>query len=201
VPTERSTLEDIVFEDGTIPEILKRVESLGLPDWYLTAGCLFQRVWNHLHGYPPANGILDYDLFYCDPSDLSWEAEDGVIKRTQESFADIGVNVQVRNQARVHIWFEDHFGIPIAPFASSKVAIRNFLATACCLGIRSEDGAIEVFTPFGTDDLFDLIIRRNPEAAGPQSAYEQKTERWTQRWPRLTVMPWQRALGRSSELR
>ncbi|HVE92324.1 MAG TPA: nucleotidyltransferase family protein [Actinomycetota bacterium] len=163
---------------------------MGLPDWYLTAGCLFQRVWNHLHGYPLANGILDYDLFYCDPADLSWEAENKVIERAADAFDNLGVEVQVRNQARVHVWFEDHFGIAIAPFASSKDAIRNFLATACCIGIRTNNGTIEVYSPFGTDDLFELIVCRNAYAAGPQSAFEKKTKRWTQLWPRLTVLPW-----------
>lgn len=173
-----------------VVEVLNRAETLPLPDWYLTAGCLFQTVWNHLHGYPPASGILDYDLFYCDPTDLSWEAEDDVIKRTAEAFTDVGVDVQIRNQARVHLWFEDHFGIPIAPFASSRDAIRNFLAIACCLGVRTNDGDIGVYAPFGTDDLFKLIIRRNPDAVGPQSAYEKKTDRWAQLWPRLTILPW-----------
>lgn len=189
-PSRHATCENIVFEDGIIPEVLERAESLGLPDWYLTAGCLFQRVWNHLHGYPSSNGILDYDLFYCDPADPSWEAENDVIERTAEAFADLGIEVQVRNQARVHLWFEDHFGIPIAPFGSSKDGIRNFLATACCLGIRTNEDEMEIYAPFGTDDLFSLVVRRNPEAAGPASAYEQKTERWAQLWPRLKIQPW-----------
>lgn len=190
VRTERLTLEDILMNDGIIPEVLQRAESLNLPDWYLTAGCLFQRVWNHLHGFQSDHGIIDYDLFYCDPVDLSWEAEDTVIKRTTNAFNDLGLEVQVRNQTRVHLWFEDHFGIPIAPFTSSKDAIRNFLAIACCLGIRSNDGEIEIYAPFGMDDLFGLMIRRNPEAAGPASAYEKKTQRWAQLWPQLTISPW-----------
>jgi hypothetical protein len=173
-----------------VVEVLARAEALGLPDWYLTAGCLFQTVWNHLHDYAPANGILDYDLFYCDPSDLSWEAEDAVIQRAADTFAGLQANVQIRNQARVHLWFEDHFGISIAPFTTSGDAIRNFLATACCVGIRTNGGDFDVYAPYGMDDLFALTVRRNPEAAGPESAFEQKMKRWAQLWPRLTILPW-----------
>lgn len=148
-------------------EVLQRAEPLALPDLYLTAGCLFQTVWNHLHHYASDKGILDYDLFYCDPTDLSWEAEDEVIKRSAAAFNDLGVEVQIRNQARVHLWFGEHFGIPIAPFVSSRDAIRNFLAIACCLGIRTNHDDIEVYSPFGTGDLFELIVRRNPDARRP----------------------------------
>jgi hypothetical protein len=42
----------------------------------VTAGCLFQTVWNVVTDRPPTSGIKDYDIFYFDGTDLSWEAED-----------------------------------------------------------------------------------------------------------------------------
>lgn len=47
---------------------------------------------------------MDYDLFYFDDSDISWAAKDLVISRGQELFADVAVDVEIRNQARVHLW-------------------------------------------------------------------------------------------------
>jgi hypothetical protein len=38
----------------------------------------------------PEAGILDYDLAYFDASDLSWEAEDAVIRAGNEIFAGGG---------------------------------------------------------------------------------------------------------------
>jgi hypothetical protein len=70
---------------------------LNLPGWYLTAGCVFQTVWNVVTGRRPANGIKDYDLFYFDDSDLSWQAEDRVIDAARSCFADLPVAVGVRN--------------------------------------------------------------------------------------------------------
>ena len=100
-PTEADFL-DAVLRNPVVDEVLDRAERLDLPDWYLAAGCLFQTVWNVLDGRDPEHGIGDYDLVYHDGSDLSWEAEDRVIRRCGAAFADLGVEVEVRNQARGH---------------------------------------------------------------------------------------------------
>ena len=83
----------LVMLNPSNAEILRRAADLDLPGWYLTAGCLFQTVWNVLSGREPATGIRDYDLFYFDDTDLSWDAEDLAIRRAAEVFADIGVGV------------------------------------------------------------------------------------------------------------
>ncbi len=87
---------------------------LGVSDWWLTAGALFQTVWNVLEGKEPRAGIRDYDLFYFD-EDTSYEAENAVILRARELFKDLGVDVEVRNEARVHVWYEEHLvpGYPL----------------------------------------------------------------------------------------
>lgn len=102
---------------------------------------LFQTVWNHLDGRDPGAGIKDYDLFYFDESDLSYEAEDRVIRRSAALFHDIAEPIEVRNEARVHLWYEDHFGVPATPFTSSADAIDHFASTTCCFGITQHTGA------------------------------------------------------------
>jgi hypothetical protein len=72
----------------TLTEVLARAPGLGLPGWYLVAGCLYQTVWNVVTGRPPEAGILDYDLAYFDASDLSWEAEDAVIQAGHQAFSE-----------------------------------------------------------------------------------------------------------------
>jgi hypothetical protein len=47
--------------------ILERISQLKLADWWLTAGCLAQSVWNGIYKRAPDQGILDYDVFYFDP--------------------------------------------------------------------------------------------------------------------------------------
>ncbi|CAL9651576.1 nucleotidyltransferase family protein [Streptomyces sp. enrichment culture] len=77
----------VLPRNDMLTEVLSRSATLELPGWYVTAGCLFQTVWNVVMGRPPTNGIKDYDLFYFDSDDLSWEAEDTVIKTGRNVFA------------------------------------------------------------------------------------------------------------------
>ena len=78
-----------------------------------------------MSGYPLEHGILDYDVFYFDCDDLTWEAEDRIIRRCAELFSDLGVEVQVRNQARVHLWYEQKYGSPCPQMKSSKEGTRK----------------------------------------------------------------------------
>jgi hypothetical protein len=86
-PGEREFLA-AALTNPIVREVLRRAETLRLPDWYLAAGCLFQTVWNVLDGQDPEHGIGDYDLIYFDAGDLSWDAEDVVIRRCAEVFGD-----------------------------------------------------------------------------------------------------------------
>src|SRR5690242_20129189 len=61
----------VLLRNQTLTRVLARAADLGLPGWYLVAGCLCQTVWNVASGQPPEAGILDYDLAYFDASDLS----------------------------------------------------------------------------------------------------------------------------------
>ena len=174
----------------TLLRVLDRACGMDLPGWYVFAGCLYQTVWNVLTGQPPEAGILDYDLGYFDASDLSWEAEDAVIQAGREIFADIAVPVQIRNQARVHLWYEQKFGLPCPPHESTEAAIDTFEAICACLGIRQEPGGRwRTYAPFGLADVFNLVVRPNPPLA-PRYVYEAKARRWRQQWPALTVLPW-----------
>ncbi|GAA0519521.1 hypothetical protein Ade02nite_80650 [Paractinoplanes deccanensis] len=183
-------LRAALSRNEVLVEVLRRAARLQLPGWYLTAGCLFQTVWNVVEGRSPDAGIKDYDVFYFDGGDLSWEAEDRVIRRAAEVFAGVPAEVEVRNEARVHLWYEEKFGVPCAPHASSEAAIDSFAATTCCLGVRLEAGGKwRVYAPHGLADVFNLVVRPNPVLA-PRHVYETKAARWRQEWPALTVLDW-----------
>jgi hypothetical protein len=174
----------------TLTDVLARAAGMDLPGWYLVAGCLYQTVWNVVTGQPPEAGILDYDLAYFDDSDLSWDAEDAVIKAGNEIFAGLPASVQIRNQARVHLWYEQKFGVPCPPHASTEAAIDTFEATAACLGAgRGPSGRWRIYAPYGLADMFNLVVRPNPVVA-PCQVYQAKAARWRQQWPGLTVLPW-----------
>lgn len=187
-PSEENLVE-LVRRNPTVRDVLRRAEALDLPGWYLTAGCVFQTVWNVLDGHDPERGIKDYDLFYFDDRDLSWDAENEVIEAGARAFAGCGGAVEIRNEARVHLWYEDAFGAPCRPFASTEAAIDCFAATACCVGLRTSSSDVTAYAPYGLEDLFAFVLRPNPVLA-PRAVYERKSARWSELWPRLTVMPW-----------
>ena len=183
-------LREVLSRNDVLVEVLARTATLDLPGWYLTAGCLFQTVWNVVTDRPPTHGIKDYDVFYFDDGDLSWEAEDRVIKAGREVFADLPAEVEIRNEARVHLWYGERFGVPCPPYASTEAAIDSFAATTCCLGVRLErDGRWRVYAPHGLSDVFNLVVRPNPVLA-PRAVYEAKAARWREQWPELTVLDW-----------
>ena len=112
--------EAIIRSDPDLMHLLDRLRSLGLPQWRLVAGCLYQTVWNALTDRPRGTGIKDYDLIYHDGSDLSWEAEDAVIRRVAAATRGCVGPVEVRNQARVHLWFAERFGCRLSATRRSR---------------------------------------------------------------------------------
>lgn len=187
---ERQQFLSAVLSNPVIGTILERMPRLGLGNWYLTAGGVFQTVWSVVAGRDPHVGIKDYGVFYFDDSDLSYDGEDTVIRRVHALFSDIPADIEVRNEARVHLWYEQKFGVPATPFKSCEDAIDHFASTTCCYGVRTDAlGAVHVDAPHGFHDLLALSVRPNPVLA-PREVYETKTARWVQEWPALTVLPW-----------
>ncbi|RSM88457.1 hypothetical protein DMH04_07330 [Kibdelosporangium aridum] len=181
-------LRDVLSHNETLVEVLGRAADLALPGWYLAAGCVCQTVWNVLTGRPPTNGIKDYDLIYFDDTDLSWEAEDAVIRAVGEVFGD--VPVEVRNEARVHLWYEEKFGVPCRPYKSTEDAIDSFPAIATCVGVRLNGGGEwQVYAPYGLADAFNLVMRPNRVLA-PRAVFDAKAARCRREWPELTVVAW-----------
>jgi len=164
--------------------LLDRLPELGLPQAHLVAGALFQTVWNVLSGQPPTAQIRDYDLFYWD-ADTSYEAEDAAIRRTTALFTDLNAPTQVRNQARVHLWFPERYGLTRPPLRSAREGIDQFLVECTCVGV---DARGEVYAPFGLDDLAAGRLRPNPRNHTP-SLYRVKADDYLQRWPGLREEP------------
>lgn len=173
----------------SVQRILERAGGLNMLNWYLGAGGIAQTVWNVKHGFYPENGIKDYDLVYYDANDTSYEAEDKIIQRGAEIFKDISVLVEIRNQARVHIWYEKHFGKPIDQYKSVEEAIDTWPTTATSVGVRKENDQFLVYTSFGLEDLLNMVVRANKTQIS-ERIYQDKVDRWIKIWPNLKIIPW-----------
>lgn len=168
--------------------ILELLPDTGLNDVWLVSGCLFQTFWNNKTGRAPRYGIKDYDLFYFDDSDLSWEAEDAAIRQAMQTLAGIDAEIEIRNQARVHLWYPEKFGVPYEPLQRATDGIDRFLATACMFGVSgSTDHVTNVYAPNGFSDLDHLVIRPNSLTHFDVETYRKKARRWQSLWPELRV--------------
>jgi len=161
---------------------------LKLPDAWIVSGCLVQSAWNGLTGRAVDYGISDYDVFYFDP-DTSWQAEDAVIRQLQRELGHLGVAIEARNQARVHLWYPQKHGLPYPALQCSTQGIDRFLTRNTQLGIRRLDDGYEVHAPNGFGDVAGLIVRPNPGPNFSAASYEKKASRWKALWPEVTVLP------------
>ena len=182
-------LAAIVRADAGLMYVLTTVRALDLPDWRLVSGAVYQAVWNARTGRPAGYGVKDYDLAYFDASDLSYEAEDVVIRRVAAAFDEpFRSQVEVRNQARVHLWFKNRFGEPYAPLHSTDEALGRFVAPTFAVGVRlEEDDSLSVAAPFGLEDVFALTIRPNPSRPVAKG-WAKAVASARARWPELTVI-------------
>ena len=186
--TLRRELETLVRATPFLIGTLQTVRTLNLPDCWLVAGAVYNRVWNHLTDRPARHGIKDIDLFYFDP-DTSWQAEDDHIKRAAGAFA-ADPPVELRNQARVHLWYEDRFGQPYSALKNARQGIDRFACKTHAVGLQLDpSGALSIYAPFGLRDIFAFRITPNP-VLDKSATHDAKAARQKEMWPELTVLPW-----------
>ena len=182
-------LAAIVHAAPSLMQVLRTVRGLGLPDWLVMSGAVYQPVLNHATGRAADYGVRDYDLGYFDPADISYEAEDIVIRRVAATFDEpLKSAVEVRNQARVHLWFGAHFGEAYTPLSSTAEALERFVSPMFAVGVRLEaDDRLHIEAPFGLADLFSLRLR--PNSLRPYGGFERVAGGVLQRWPEVTIEP------------
>jgi hypothetical protein len=169
--------------------ILNRWSGLALPDCWLAGGAIAQTVWNAAFGFAPGHGLADVDLVYYDADDLSADGEARHAARIRTLFPDFPLPIDVKNEARVHLWYAAKFGDAIAPYRSSADAIRTFLTMAGAVGIQPDATGLRVLAPFRLSDLLNGIVRPN-KVQITRAIYEAKTARWRTCWPMLTILDW-----------
>jgi hypothetical protein len=183
----RERLTEILRATPLRMRVLSVARHLCLPDWLVFSGAVYQPVLNHLTGRPLDYGIKDYDLGYFDASDLSYDAEDAVIRRVKAAFDEpLRSMVEVRNQARVHLWFEAKFGEPYGPLSCTAQALERFASATFAVGVRLEpDDRLYIVAPFGLADLFALRVVPNPRRKTVGFARTSADVR--RRWPEVVI--------------
>jgi hypothetical protein len=104
-------------------------------------------------------------------------------------FSDIDARIELRNQARVHLWYPEKFGVPYPPLRRATEGIDRFLAVAAQVGIRPVGADFDVYAPLGFDDIMALTVRPHLCPNFRDDLYEAKAASWKARWPDLSVLP------------
>jgi hypothetical protein len=183
----RGRLRDILFADPWFVDLLRAARTVDAPDWVIGAGVIRDVVWDALHG-KPRGLVKDVDLAFFDPADLRPE-NDAAVERAL-ALAMPGVRWDAKNQAAVHLWYERRFGHAIPPITGIADGIARWPETATAIGVRLEESDdLTVVAPCGLDDLFELVLRRNPRQVS-RAYFEERLARKdiSGRWPRVRVV-------------
>jgi hypothetical protein len=98
---------------------------------------------------------------------------------------DLGVNVEFKNQARVHLWYGQRFGGAYPRLESARDGVDRYLVAGTCIGLDVASG--EVYAPYGLADVDEGVLRINPANPRPE-LFEQKAKSYQVRWPWLRTV-------------
>ncbi len=186
--TQKQILFSILSENSVLFELIKGAQSIGLQNYYIGAGCICQTVWNFQNNLDLMYGISDVDFVYFD-EDLSYEKEDLIIKQIEQKFSHLPIKIDIKNQARVHLWYKKYYGYELQPYVSVENAINTWPTTATSIGVKMLDDKFMVYAPFGLNDMFGQIIRANKTQITKET-YLQKCEKWYKKWNTLKIIEW-----------
>jgi hypothetical protein len=167
---------------------LRAGREVGAPGWVIGAGAIRDLVFEDLHRRSaPIPRDIDYAFF--DPDDLTAGREEAIESDLWQRRPELPF--EARNQARVHLWYAQQFGRPIAPYRSIEHAVSTWpeMATAVAVRLRPDD-SIELIAPLGLDDLFGGVLRRNPAQVTSEIFRERLARRpdLAVRWPLVRVV-------------
>jgi hypothetical protein len=171
---------DVLWKDKDAIAQLDAVRSLALPDAWIGAGFVRNRVWDTLVGRSTRTERDDVDVVYHDAGDPDGDRENEIEARLAALVP--GVIWQPRNQRRMHL-FRDKGD---APYRDTEDALRYWLETPTAIAARlTDDRRIELLAPYGLDDLLTLTCRPTPAGLRRADDYRRRlaSKGWRQRWP------------------
>lgn len=184
----RARLIQLVEASDWFLPALRAVRSLGLDQWCIGAGALRNLVWDALSGNAQRSALGDIDVAFFAADDVS-SARDQALQHRLCALMP-GWPWEVTNQAGVHLWFEQHFGHPVAPLASLADAVATWPEYATAVAVTLEqDDTISIIAPYGLSDLFTMTVRHNPARASV-ATYQQRVaqKKYRDRWPGVTII-------------
>ncbi len=177
---DEAEIRRCIENDDWMMRALLKVTALELPDCWIGAGFVRNKVWDLRHGYATRTPLNDVDVIYFDRHHISPDVDRELENRLCQ--ADATVPWSVRNQARMHLRNDG------APYRSTADAVSYWPETATCVAVRwREKAGLELLAPYGFFDLVDLIVRPSPAFAHKVDIHRMRVraKNWRALWPKL----------------
>lgn len=172
----------LLLADRQINEILQIVDGLELPDAWIAAGTVRNAIWNALSGKPTFDDDTDVDVVFFDPL-ISEQETKRIEANLQATYPEF--DWQVKNQVYMHPHSPNTL-----PYGSSCEAIRKYPERCTAIGIRLWGGELELFAPYGLEDIAQFRVRPTPHFSDDTerlALYHCRIARkkWSEKWPQL----------------
>ncbi len=182
----------ILKQNKELIDVLDYISTLNLPNFYIAAGSVFQTIWNKMDNKILNHNIKDIDVIYHNDKDLSVDKDLEYYELINNYCKNKGYKyeIDVSNEARMHIWKKEKFGIDVEPYKSSEDAIDKWIATVHAIGITKDNNEIKLYAPYGLSDIFSKTIRPIKHKYNTKDIYDKKAHSWQERFQNLNIIEW-----------
>ncbi|MEK7434119.1 MAG: nucleotidyltransferase family protein [Cyanobacteriota bacterium] len=178
----------ILKKNKVLWDFLELLEKNITFEYYIGAGVINQTIWNYLSNFELNYGIKDLDFVYFDKN-ITEEEEKILNEKINTLGKDLNLEIDIKNQAKVHFWYKNKFGFEIEAYESLESAINTWPTTATAIGVRKEKNKLKIYAPYGLNDIFSKTVRPN-KILITENIYEKKYQRWLEKWEDLKIIDW-----------
>lgn len=174
----------------TLETTLHQLEINNFP-FFIAGSTIFKIIFNKRFHMPEMYGIEDIDIIYFDKKETSYEREDEIIKTVKGNVTNNIANIlDIKNQARVHLWFKQKYGKEIKPYHDIKNVFDRMSTSLqkCALEISKNDTILRIYDNHFISDVKSMVIRRNNKSQYDESGFLEKAKKWIDLYPDLKII-------------
>lgn len=163
IKTQIKMFKTIILRNKKLRKLLEILDKSELTNYYVTASCVSKTIFNYYHSYNMDYAIDEYEIIYKDQS-----IKEDYIRRLVGG-VDIELKVTSINNLEENL--EDY--------------INNQKIIALSVGVKMEQGMLNVYAPYGLNDIFSMTIRGN--ILSTSNNYLQEAHELHKIWPQLLI--------------
>jgi hypothetical protein len=91
--------------------------------------------------------------------DTDRNSEAAIEREIVRKLSHFDVELDIRNEAFVHLWYGQRYGRNIDPCTSAEDAIASWPTTASSVGVRSNAGGFTICALYGLSGLLGMVAR------------------------------------------